>query len=335
MSEQTITLLKLAMGRYPSVDVVVPGSLLVEVCNYYYNKQEAIAFIVGSGVENDAPDKTNAIYISDLEENEDNFSLLLVRGDPGRALPGFVNPTTRDVIQIEADEPGYVPGASCHVVISKQEIAAGADQGRFRVAIQRTRGIGRALVREFLAHLLAKYSAENPHKFIAEKKRQRKNEKPETISYRPTLRLHPQENGSLKGDLEQGRIGGFKLTRGKTKYMGEADEAIIEKLDVQLQAKIAPTSDVKKVTALINHIKGALENISFENLNLELVDDAGHSVDSTGTIAIDALDDGDMRYCKTISMPGIGPELTECHAKIFVPIQKFAMKCLNKPEYWK
>ncbi|PRH85366.1 hypothetical protein C5L14_23280 [Labrys okinawensis] len=117
--------------------------------------------------------------------------------------------------------------------------------------------------------------------------------------------------------------------------MGEADEAIIEKLDVQLQAKIAPTSDVKKVTALINHIKGALENISFENLNLELVDDAGHSVDSTGTIAIDALDDGDMRYCKTISMPGIGPELTECHAKIFVPIQKFAMKCLNKPEYWK
>ena len=53
-----------------------------------------------------------------------------VRGDPGRALPGFVNPTSRAVKPIVADEPGFVPGASCHVVISKEAIAAGGDQGR-------------------------------------------------------------------------------------------------------------------------------------------------------------------------------------------------------------
>ena len=166
-----------------------------------------------------------------------HLSLLLVRGDPGRAIPGFVNPATRIVLPSKPADPDSVPGASCHLLVSKQEIASGPDQGRYRMVIEKTVGIGRALARAFLSDLLARYAQDFSSRFVAEKKRRNKNERPSAISYRPTLILAPQLNGSLKKDLEEGRIGGFKLTRGSTKFTGEADEPIVQKLDVRLQAR--------------------------------------------------------------------------------------------------
>jgi hypothetical protein len=82
-----------------------------------------------------------------------------------------VNPSSRVVKQSKPDEPGFVPGASFHIVISKQDIASGTDQGRFRMAMETTRGIGRAMARDFLSSLMARYAEEHPDQFTAEKKR--------------------------------------------------------------------------------------------------------------------------------------------------------------------
>ena len=235
------------MGRYPTVDVEVPFGLLTEVCTHYYKKGEAIAYIAGSGVhKGDQLDESNAIYISDLKDEENYLSMLLVRGDPGRAIPSFVNPKKRKVTTIKSDEPGDVPGASCHIVISKQEIVTGMDQGRFRMAMERTTGIGRALARDFLGSLLSRFADDFPERFVAEKKRRTKKEKPETIQYRPTIRFNPQQNASLKEELKSGRIGGFKLVRGKAEFQGEASEPKIQRMDVQLRATIAPTERCKR-----------------------------------------------------------------------------------------
>lgn len=332
-----IVLMKMAMGRYPAVDVAVPATVLFEACNRYFTDESAIAYVVGSALSaNSMIDPTNAIYIADLEDTAQVLSLLLVRGDPKRAIPAFVNPRSRTIIQSRPDDPGYVPGASCHIVISKQEIAAGADQGRFRMVMEQTRGIGRTLAKDFLSLLLARFSEGHPDRFIAEKKRKRKNEKPETVSYRPTVRFHPQMNGNLKNDLEEGRIGGFKLTRGSTTFRGEADEPAVQRLDVQLQARITPTSDFSKVKRLVDHVRQTLNAISFESLNVELVDDSGQHMEnvSTATIDIDNMDDADMRYCKTVSIPNHG-EAAECYSAFHLPTKQFATKCLQNAEHWK
>lgn len=335
MSDQAVVLLKLGMGRNPAVDVVVPFSLLPEACKYYHDKQQAISHIVGANLKSEAEDPTNAIYISDLRDDQTHFSLLLVRGDPGRRLPGFVNPALRTVRSVQADEAGFVPGASCHLVISKQEIAAGGDSGRYRAAIEKTRGIGRVLARDFLAQLLARFAEEHPERFTAEKKRRTKREKPEYIQYRPTLRFHPQPNASLKKDLEEGRIGGFKLTRGTTNFVSEADEPVVQRLDVQLHARIAPTDDISKVKRLITHVQENLKEIDFDALNLELVDDGGEKLSSTQAIPIDQFEDADMRYCKTIYVPDANASESECHSEFFEPLRKFAVNCLNNEAHWK
>lgn len=330
--------MKMAMGRFPAVDVAVKGTVLFEACNRYFKNKSAIAYVVGSALSADPMvDPTNAIYIADLEDTSQFLSLLLVRGDPKRAIPSFVNPTSRSVIQTKPDDPGYVPGASCHIVISKQEIAVGCDQGRFRMAMEQTRGIGRTLAKDFLSILLGRFSEEHPDDFLAEKKRKRKTDKPEMVSYRPTVRFHAQMNGNLKKDLEEGRIGGFRLTRGSTKFRGEANEPSVQRLDVQLQARIAPTRDFSKVKRLVDHVRQTLKVISFESLNVELVDDSGHRVESVSTAAIDiaSLDDADMRYCKTVSIPDTDEEAAECYSSFHPATKKFATKCLQTPEHWK
>jgi hypothetical protein len=333
MSGQVI-LLKMGTGRHPAVDVLVPGSLVAKVCNHYFAQDDTIAYVVGAGIKEETLDPTNAIYIADLDDKPTHLSLLLVRGDPQRAMPGFVNPSSRVVKQSKPDEPGFVPGASCHMVISKQEIAAGNDMGRYRMVMESTRGIGRVMARDFIASLMGRYAEEKPSEFVAEKKRRTKKEKPESVSYRPTLRFHPQQNGSLKDDLTDGRIGGFKLSRGSTKFKGEAGEPAVQKLDVQLVARIAPTSDFSKVKKLVDHVQQTLDLISFESLNLELVDEGGAVLENTRAIDIEHLDDADMRYCKKLGMPDFGIGL-ECRAKFHPATIAFLMTCINNNKHWK
>jgi hypothetical protein len=331
-----LSLLKLNMGRYPAVDVVVTLDILLEVCKHYDEKGEAIAYIAGSKVNTGAElDESNAIYISDMREDDTTLSILLVRGDPERAIPAFVNPQTRKVTVIESDEPGNVPGASAHLIISKQEIAAGPDQGRHRMALEKTRGIGRALVRDFLGNLLTRFAHDFPDRFVAEKKRKSKNEKPEMLSYRPTVRFNPQPNASLKDDLENGRIGGFKLVRGTTDFQGEASEPKVEKIDVQLRAVIAPTKDMGKVTQLIKGVQAALESVAFHDFKLELVDEGGEPLRNTEMLSVESLEaEGDMRYCRTIPIAGLVGEVSECYSEFHAPVLAFAKKAIAEPGYW-
>jgi hypothetical protein len=218
--------------------------------------------------------------------------------------------------------------------VKKRKSNEAPDQGRYRMLMEKTAGIGRALARNFLSTLLTRYSQDFPAQFVAEKKRRNKRDKPDTISYRPTLLLAPQLNGSLKKDLEEGRIGGFKLTRGSTKFTGEADEAVVQKLDVKLQARIAPTNDFPRVKRLVDHIQQTLNTISFEALNLELVDDAGRPIETTRTIDIDVLEESDLRYCKMVSMPDSAEPAEEVYGSFNQPTKNFIIKCITDNELW-
>lgn len=193
MADKFLHLMKLSMGRYPAVNAEVYLQTLVDTCKFFFDKKEAIAYIVGTNANaKDALDESNAIYVSDLRDEESYFSLLLVRGEPGRGLPSFVNPKNRKVKTITSDEPGDVPGSSSHLIISKQAVAGGKDEGRHRMAMERTRGIGRSLAKSFIANLLERYAKEFPEKFVSEKKRRGAKERPETIQYRPTVTFNPQ-----------------------------------------------------------------------------------------------------------------------------------------------
>lgn len=202
--------------------------------------------------------------------------------------------------------------------------------------MEQSRGIGRTLAKDFLTLLMARYAEDKPDRFVAQKKRRKKDEKPESISYRPTVRFVPQLNGNLKKDLEEGRIGGFKLTRGSTNFRGEADEPAVQRLDVQLQARIAPTNDFSKVKRLVDHIRQTLKTVSFESLNVELVDGVGHHIDniSTRNLNVADLDDTDMRYCKTVAIPDDGEQAAECYSAFHPPIKRFAIKCLQTGDHW-
>lgn len=335
MSDKAFILLKLSIGRHPRVNVELPFDLLSEICWHYYEQNTAISHIVGTSLKSEPENPSNAIYISDIYSNDEYLSLLLVRGDPGRPVPGFVNPDLRSVKSADAEEPGYVPGCSSHLVISKKKILDAKNSGFYRAAIEKTRGISRILVRDFLTQLMARFSAEYPERFTAEKKRKNKKEKLEEIVYRPTVRFSAQPNGSLKKDLEEGRIGGFKLTRGTTQFNGEADEPNIQRINVQLQARISPTENISRVKKLVNHIQQDLEKISFEALNLELVDENGDPINNTQSIEIDKFGDSDLKYCKMISIPPKYASDNECNSKIYKNTIDYGLITLNKEENWK
>ena len=336
MSDRFVHLMKLGMGRNPQVDVNVTIRELIDACVYYYEKGEAIAYLSGSNVKKDAGlDETNAIYIAGLKNEANYLALLLVRGDPGRAIPGFVNPKTRKVTVLTADDPGAVRGASSHFIISKQSILGGSDGGRHRMAMEQATGISRILARDFLGMLLTRYAEQFPEKYQAEKKRTKKGEKPEVLQYRPTVRFHPEKNASLKDDMENGRIGGFKLVRGRTEFQGEAEEAIIQKMDVSLHAKIVPTADFGKVKSLVDHIQQALDKVSFEDMKLELIDEDGSPISYPGYISIDQLDDADMRYCRKLGIPGLLEVASECYDDFYEPIFDFSRRAVFNDEYWK
>ncbi|PCI04629.1 MAG: hypothetical protein COB78_10070 [Hyphomicrobiales bacterium] len=337
MAEKYAHLLKLGMGRYPAVDVDVQLTSLIDICKHYYNNQEAIAFITGSKVQSEeTADELNAIYIANLSEDANYLAILFVRGDPDRSMPGFVNLKTRKVTTIHSDDPDAVRGASCHLVISKKAIVTGNDHGRHRAVLEQTAGISRTLVRDFVGKLLAKYAEENPEKFVATKKQKKKGLKAEEIVYRPTVRFHPQQNGSLKNDLEEGKIGGFKLIRGRTEFQGEADEPQIQKMDVQLHARIVPTGNLNGVRSLVDHIQQAMTEINFSDLKLELVDEAGEPISGTGTIDIKQFDDTDMRYCKKLLIKTIAEEdVPEVYETLFEPIIDFARKAISADKHWK
>lgn len=336
MADKFLHLMKLSMGRYPAVNAEVYLQTLIDACKFFYQKDEAIAYIVGTNAKaGDVPNESNAIYISDLADEDGYFSLLLVRGDPGRGLPSFVNSKNRQVKTIKSDDPDDVPGCSAHLVISKQAIANGKDEGRHRMVIERVRGIGRALVKSFMSNLMERYAKDHPEKFVAEKKRRSAKEKPETIQFRPTVSFNPQPNASLKKDLEEGKIGGFKLVRGKTEFRGEAEDAKIQRLDLQLTARIVPTADFGKVRSLIDHVRQSLEKIDFEAMNLELVDEQGQPVGSTKSISIDKLEEADMRYCKTIPVNGLSGSIDDCYAAFYKPIIKSAKETLHAEKHWK
>tara|TARA_R110002020_G_scaffold3766_7_gene16564 strand:+ start:420 stop:1349 length:930 start_codon:yes stop_codon:yes gene_type:complete len=305
---------------------------LFEAVSYYFAKGEAFSYIT----EADGSYKeTNAIYISDLEDGASTFSILMVRGDPGRSLPSFVNPKSRLVKAVHSDDPDDVPGASSHLVISKKVLVGGHHGGRHRAAMERARGVSRALAREFLTSLMARYATDFPDKFVAEKARRSKKEKAEEISYRPTVAFHPQENGSLKKDLEEGRIAGFKLRRGVAEFEGEANEAKIQSLDVQISARIIPTDEYGKVRALIDHVRQAFDQIDFEGLNLELIDDQGHALATTKTVNVDQLDGGgDLRYVKTVPITGLEDPIDDCYAKFYPPILDAGKNAVANEKNW-
>lgn len=329
--------MKLGMGRNPQVDVTVTLSVLIEAIGEYFAKDEAIAFVVGSNAKADDPvNESNAVYVADFEQDEHFLHLLVVRGDPGRGNPAFVIPKSRKVTTLRSNEPGAVRGASSHIIISKKEIAGGKDAGRYRMAMEQAPGVSRVLARDLLGSLLTRFAKDHPDRFVAEKKRTKRGEKPETIEYRPTVRFHPHENASLKSDLENGKIGGFKLVRGKTEFEGEADEAKIRRLDVRLHAQIVPTDDMSKVWTLVDHIQQTLDRINFEDLKLELVDEEGKPSKVPGTISLDdAADEPDMRYCKKVKILGLPEDLTECHEALHAQSVKFIEKTLIADTHWK
>lgn len=327
-------LMKLAMGRHPAVNAVVRVESLVKACNYFYSRDEAISAISGgSKLADGSANPSNAIYISDLEDDTEFLSLLFVRGNPNKRLPSFVNMRDRIVKPLVPEDDGDVPGASCHVVISKSEIASGHDQGRYRMAIERTTGLSKTLVRDFLTDLMARYAEAFPGEFVAPKRRKKKGDKLEEIAFRPTCKFNPQQNGSLKSDLENGMIGGFKLVRGIPSFRGEASSPMLQRVNVKLEAKIAPTEDFAEVHRLVNLAKEALAGVDFEGMNLELVDASG-DIHRTQTLPVDQLMEDDMRYCKTIAIDGLTGTGSECYAELQAPYVKAAKKAINTPSHW-
>ncbi|AWY99583.1 hypothetical protein RHODOSMS8_00023 [Rhodobiaceae bacterium] len=334
MAEHYFHLLKAGMGRRPAVDVTVTLQDFVATCKHYHEKKETVAFIAGASVKTGNPDdQSNAIYIADLDDNDKYFSVLLIRGNPDKALPGFVNPTTQEISVIETTEEGFVPGTSCHIVISKQEIA-GTDAGRYPMAMEQTPGISRILARDYFAKLLVRYAEDHPDKYTAKKKVRSKREKPEEILYLPTVRFHPQQNAKLEDDLKEGKIGGFKLKRGTKDFDGEADEPKINKLDVQLHARIVPTKEYSKVKSLIGHVREALGEVNFEDYQLELVDDDGDPIQNPRAAKLKDLDTTDMRYCKKVLAKGVTDKIPEIIGKLHPQLHAAAIKAISNKSNW-
>lgn len=334
-SERMFYLMRLAMGRNPPVDASVTIQTLVDACEEAQKKSLDTAWVIGNQVHEASPNasSSNAIYLSDLKIDAQHIHLLLVRGDPTVGRPNFANIKKKSVTAATTTDPDAVPAVSAHVVVERA--LRTTDHGQHRMVVERASGLGKSLVRDYLAHLLRQYARRHQELFVAERKVRKKGEKRETIDYFPTVRFHPQQNASLKADLEAGRIGGFTLMRGEAKYEGPADQAKVLKTNVQLTVKLAPTGDLGDVFKTIRNMKEAMSDaIGFESYKLELVDggdDVGHE---TQLLPMETIDSADMRYCRTIRATDFKAELEQCYAAFHPEIVQKAKGYFGQTKYW-
>jgi len=335
-SERMFYLMRLAMGRHPAVDASVTIQTLIDACEEAQRTSNDVAWVVGNQVHEDEPglNSSNAIYLADFRVDPRHVHILLVRGDPTVGRPTFANVKKKSVTSAASDDPDAVPAVSGLLVIERGVSAT--DKGQHRAVLERASGLGKSLVKEYLAVLLRRYSKSFPEKFEAEKKVRKKGEKREMIAYVPTVRLHPQQNASLKGDMEQGRIGGFRLMRGEAKYDGPADEAKIVGTNVQLQVKLTPTGNLNDVFKTLKNVREAMSSVvDFDSYNLQLLD-AGDGADhSTQLLPMETLESTDMRYCRTVKATGFKSELEQCYPKFHDEIVSKAKAFFGQAAYWK
>jgi len=334
-SERMFYLMRLAMGRHPAVDAAVGIDALIKACEEARDKSADVAWVVGNQVHGSVPgiNSSNAIYLSDFLVDQNHIQILLVRGDPTVGRPTFANMQKKSITPAASSDPDAVPAVSALLVIERS--ISIVDKGLHKAILEKASGLGKSLVKDYLATLLRRYARNNPHLFSATKKVKKKGDRPETIEYTPTVRLHPQQNASLKNDLEQGRIGGFKLMRGEAKYNGPVDEAKIIGTDVQLRVKLAPTGSIEDVFKTLKNVRDAMSSlVDFDGYQLELVDphDAGHN---TQLLPMETIETADMRYCRTVKANGFSTELEQCYAKFQNEIVNKAKGYFTSHEYWK
>ena len=333
--ERFFHLLKLAMGRRPNVDVAVNISTLIEAIEAEYASKNAIGWVVGHVITQDQSmsNSSNAIYISDLLINESYIEILLVRGDPTIGKANYVNIAKREVKPALSNDPDAVPAVSAHLVIEKTSAVSGSDAGRHRAILERASGLGKTMVREFLALLLDAYAKKHPELFVTKKKPKKKGELGEQVSYTPTVRLNPQPNASLQHDLQNGRIGGFELMRGVAKYNGPAEGQMIIKTNVRLHAQIIPTKDLNAVVTAAKNLIEHVKDIDFDSMKLDLID-ADDNIRSTEMLPMENIETSDMRYCRTMKSIDFSSELEQCYAKFHNQILNNAKKFFKNKELW-
>lgn len=334
-SERMFYLMRLGMGRHPAVDATVTVQTLIDACEEAHNGSSDIAWVVGNQVHADLPgmDSSNAIYLADLLVDTNHIQILLVRGDPTIGRPTFANIKKKSVTPAASADPDAVPAVSALLVVERNVSAS--DKGRHRMVLERASGLGKSMVRDYLAVLLRRYAKQHPDLFQAEKKVRKKGDKPETVEYAPTVRLHPQQNASLKSDLEDGRYGGFRLMRGEAKYNGPADEAKIVGTNVQLQVKLAPTGSLDDVFKTLKNLRDAMSTVvDFDSYKLDVIDD-GEGGHQTQLLPMETIDTNDMRYCRTVKADGFSSELEQCYADFHPEVVAKAKGFFGKPAYWK
>jgi hypothetical protein len=327
-------LMRLAMGRLPAVDATVTLPVLIKACEEAREKAEDTAWIVGNQLHAEAPGRnaSNAIYLSDFTSDERFVQLQLVRGNPTVGRPNFANVAKRKVTKATTADPDAVPAVSAVLVIDRSVQAN--EKGQHRMVLERAQGLGKSLVRDYLATLLHRYAVRHPDEFVAERKVKKKGKR-EVIAYHPTIRLHPQQNASLKHDLEEGKIGGFSLMRGEAKYSGPVDEAKVLKTNVRLQVKLAPTGSLDDVYKTIRNMRDAMSGqIDFEGYKLALEDGDGSS-HPTQLMPMETIDTEDMRYCRTVTADGFDDELEQCYPVFHPEIVSRAKGLISNSRYWK
>ncbi|WP_102783793.1 hypothetical protein [Thalassospira sp. GB04J01] len=335
-NERMFYLMRLAMGRHPAVDASVTIPTLIDAIEYAREKATDVAWVVGNRVHGDEPgiNSSNAIYLADFRLDENYVHILLVRGDPTVGRPTFVNMKNKSVTPATSDDPDAVPAVSALLVVERS--ISVNDKGQHRSILERASGLGKSMVRDYLAVLLRRYAKDHPDKFEAQKKVSKKGEKPETIQYSPTVKLNPQQNASLKNDMEKGQIGGFRLMRGEAKYNGPADEARIVGTNVQLQVKLTPTGNVKNVLKTLKNVKNAMSAaVDFDSYKLDLLDTDDGDEHSTQLLPLETIDNADMRYCRTVKASGFTSELEQCYPSFHEEIVVKAKKFFGQAEYWK
>lgn len=81
-------------------------------------------------------------------------------------------------------------------------------------------------------------------------------------------------------------------------------------------------------------MRQVIEHVSFEDFQLELIDEVGNLVSTTQPIDVDSFEDGDLRYCKKVQMSDLGPDLQECYEKFHFPVLNFAKNVISKDSNW-
>jgi hypothetical protein len=298
-----------------------------------YQQKEAQIHLSGEGrvLKDDAPDSQrspqNRIYIADLEEGQNVFTVLINRGDPSVADAAYIDAASGTVRTISPEE-NESPGSSAHLVIQK----AADSSGTFRACFERMPHVSSSHAEILLNTVLSRYALADPAYVYSKRVRKGRQFVTEQRPYRPVLTVRKVPSEQIKADIERGELASITLIDSNSEFTGPDAPDVIK--SVQKRLILRPkAADTGRLVSFINQLTPWATGEGFNEIQINVRGLPGNA-SSQPRFILEQEDATETLYVRTQRLTGFSVILEGCYGGICKPIQSKMIALLTDGGKW-